>query len=180
MAAAEQRDGWLVECEGAGRFLVPCRELIGALADLLRSLDAGPVLEVCAGSGELAARLRSSGVPVVASDADPPAGSGVPAMPAGEALSTHGPKVALGVFVPTDAGVDEAVLDHPAVEHYVVLSPRIGGLLGSPILWEHPHWTARPLDQITPWMLTRHDVWLGRGEPPVLQHGEAWHLCRKP
>jgi len=195
IAAAEQRDGWLAACEAAGCFLVPCRELIDALAELLGRLlgeSREPVLEVCAGSGELAAALRQSGVPVQATDAEfvvPPSGGGsrlkpelqtgsgdVLRMPAEEALEKFRSRVVLGVFVPFDAGVDEAVLRFPTVRHYVVLGARLGGLFGSPALWRHPQWSAHPLDDVARWILTRHDVWFGPAEPCVLRHGEAWHF----
>jgi len=177
-AAAETRDGWLCACEDAGRFLALSRELVARLADWLRALSAGPVLEVCSGSGELSEALRAAGVSVVATDAAAPAGSGVRHMPAHEALARYRPDVVLGCFVPGDALVDEAVLRFPGVEHYVVLGARIGGVLGSAALWRHPRWTARPLAHVARWMLTRHDVWIGDSDNRILQHGEAWHFRR--
>ncbi len=43
IGAAERGEGWLGACEQAGRFLVPCGELIGSLADWLGSFDDGPL-----------------------------------------------------------------------------------------------------------------------------------------
>lgn len=195
MIAAEQDAGWLAECDDAGRFLAVSRQLVDALADKLRQLAGdGPVLEICAGSGELARALTATGVRVQATDSQVGFGrrtgpehstdtaSHVLPMSAEAALHHFRPKVVLGVFVPFDAGVDEAVLACPSVQHYVVLNARIGGLLGSSALWQRPGWRAEPLDAVGRWMLTRHDVWMGPvgqpdcSEPNILQHGEAWHF----
>jgi hypothetical protein len=179
IARAERGDGWLCACEEQGQFLALTQELVTALAESLRDLDAGPILEICAGRGELAEAIRATGVHVVATDADPPADAPVTRASAEEALRRFRPAVVLGSFVPVDAGVDELVLGFPSVRHYVVLGARIGGLFGSSVLWQAPGWTAEPLEQVARWMLTRHDVWLGPSEPAVLQHGEAWHLRRQ-
>jgi len=166
-----------VACERAGLYLAPCRELVAALAALLgRLARGGVVLEVCAGRGELAAALTEAGQGVLATDADPPAGSSVLRMTAGEALRRCRPRVVLGAFVPVDAGVDEAVLSCPSVEHYVLLNARIGGAFGSPALWRRPGWRAEPVAQIARWMITRHDVWLASPATRILTHGEAWLL----
>jgi len=196
IAAAEAGDGWLCACAEAGRFLLPSRQLVASLAELFGRLcgtgilpvraqhgqDARAtqpsVLEVCAGRGELADALAAAGVPLVAADADPPPGSPVVQASAAVALRRYRPAVVLGCFVPFDAGVDDAVLACPSVQHYVVLGARIGGCLGSPALWQNPQWKAEPLPRISRWMLTRHDVWLGTPRRAVLRHGEVWHFRR--
>ncbi len=102
-------------------------------------------------------------------------------MSAEAALRRFQPAVVLGVFVPHDAGVDEAVLACPSVRHYMIINARIGGVLGSPSLWSAPGWKSEPLEDIRRWVITRHDVWLGHaGEKDggVLHHGEAWHFAR--
>ena len=72
LLAAEQSAGWLAECDDAGRFLAVSRELVDALAAMLRQLAGdGPVLEVCAGSGELAQALACVGVRMQAVDTGP-------------------------------------------------------------------------------------------------------------
>ena len=177
IAQAERRDGWLSACEHNGRFLVPTHEFVMALAQFLRSVKADPILEVCAGRGELAEAIRSAKVPVVATDADPPPGSPVVRASAEEALRRYRPAVVLGCFVPVDAGVDECVMGFPSVRHYVVLGARIGGLFGSGTLWRDRGWVAEPLDRLTRWMITRHDVWVD--ERTIVQHGEAWLFTRK-
>jgi hypothetical protein len=179
IAVAEQRAGWLSACEEAGRFLLPSHELIAALSELLRSLGNGPVVEVCAGRGELAEALASEGVSIVATDADAPPDSPVLRASAEKALARYRPSVVLGCFVPFDAGADEVVMAFPSVRDYIVLGARIGGLFGSAALWRNPGWTAEPLNHISRWMLTRHDVWVGAPTQPILQHGEAWRFCRR-
>ncbi len=198
IADAEQGDGWLCACDDAGRFLALCGELVESLAAFLESLSTsvvvrsgnkrlfaereatmatavdGPIVEVCAGRGELAGALRSAGVEVVATDADPPAGSGVERASADEALRRYRPAVVLGCFCP----VDETVLGFASVRHYVVLGARIGGLFGSVGLRESAQWAVEPLEEVTRWLLTRHDVWVGPTRR-ILRHGEAWHFHRR-
>lgn len=178
IAAAERGEGWLSVCEDAGRFLAPSRELIGSLADCLGSLKDGPVLEVCAGRGELAEALQAAGVRIHATDVELPDGAagGVERISADEALRRHRPTLVLGSFVPVDSGIDRMVMSFPSVRHYVVLGARIGGLFGSATLWEEAGWTARPLDAVTPWIFTRHDVWIDRRR--IIRHGEAWLFSR--
>ncbi len=182
LIAAEQSTGWFDECDDAGRFLAVSRELVDALALALRRFTGSdPVLEVCAGSGELAGPLAALGVCLQATDAEPPAGSEVLRMSAQAAIRHFQPAVILGVFVPHDAGVDEAILACPAVQHYVIVNARIGGALGSASLWNTPGWKSEPLDDVRRWVITRHDVWLGhsgRNNGDVLQHGEVWHFAR--
>lgn len=177
LIAAEQSTGWLDECDDHGRFLAVSRQLVDTLAtELRRYAGNGLVLEVCAGSGELARPLTSLGVRLQATDAEPPEGSEVLRMSAREALDHFQPAVVLGAFVPHDAEVDEAVLACPSVRHYLVVNARIGGMLGSASLWRAQGWKSEPLSDIRRWLITRHDVWLGQTN--VLQHGEAWHFTR--
>ncbi len=182
LIAAEASSGWLDECDDAGRFLAISREFVEALAVVLRRLAGdSPVLEVCAGSGALAFWLAALGVHVQATDAEPPRGSAVLRMSAQAALYQFQPAVVMGVFVPYDAGVDEAVLACPSTQHYVIVNARIGGALGSPSLWTAPGWRSEPLDNVRRWVLTRHDVWLGHAgkkDGDLLQHGEVWHFER--
>lgn len=96
---------------------------------------------------------------------------------ASEALRRHPAPVVLGSFVPCDSGVDREVVESPHVRHYVALNARLGGEFGSAELWTRPGWTLTPLDEVTRWMITRHDAWLGPGKP-LLLHGEAWRLSR--
>ncbi len=177
MIAAEGREGWLCASEDAGRFLSPCRELVESLVETLDALGDGPVLEVAAGSGELVAALQSAGATMIATDIDPPTGSGVSREPARDALRRHRPTVVLGSFVPVDSDLDRLVMSFPTVRHYLVLGARIGGFLGSDELWHNSAWTSTPLETVTPWMLTRHDVWIDNRR--TLRHGEAWHFSRR-
>jgi len=179
LADAKKRDGWLSACQDAGRFLLPCRQLITAPAKVLKSLKAEPVLKVCAGRGELAQALDAVGIPIVATDAKAPAGSIVLRVSTEKALKRYRPAVVLGSSVPLGSRVDEAVLGFPSVQHYIMLGARIGGVLGSEALWQNAAWVAEPLDRVSRWMLTRHDVWMGLPGRVVLQHGEAWHFRRK-
>jgi len=178
VAAAEQRDGWLVECEQRGCYLALNRPLIAALVSTLRSLGDAPVLELCAGDGRLAAALVAASVPVIATDAAPRGDRGVHGISAVDALAQHQPAVVLGSFVPLDSGIDDAVRGADSVRHYLVLNARIGGVLGASSLWDTALWRAERLDHVTPWMITRHDVWLDDPAHTLIQHGEAWLLHR--
>ena len=177
MAAAERSNGWLVACEQVGRFVAVNEQFVAALARQLGALGGSPIVEVCAGDGELADRLRDRGVEVIATDIDPPAGSAVVRAGAAEALRRYQPCVVLGSFVPFDSGVDAQVSAEPCVLHYVRLDARLGGQFGGPALWDGAAWRATQLDEATRWMICRHDVWMGPGQP-ILQHGEAWRLER--
>ncbi len=182
--AAEQTCGWLSACVDAGRFLLLNRELVATLADRLCSWTAEPVLEVCAGRGELAEALAAAGVPIVATDAKVVGGRARARGPvvkssAAEALRRYRPAVVLGAFVPWDSGVDATVMACESVQRYVVLGVRISGVLGSSALWQNSNWRAEPLPEIGRWMLTRHDVWLGTADRKILQHGEAWVFRRE-
>lgn len=178
VADAEHAAGWLLACEDDCRYLALNEQFVAELARCLAALDDGPVVEVCAGAGELAAALRRYGVDVLGTDVDPPAGSAIVRADATQALLRYQPRIVLGSFVPFDAGVDRAVLAESCVAHYVVLNARLGGQFGDACLWEAAQWSATPLEAATRWMICRHDVWLGANRP-LLRHGEAWHFQRK-
>ena len=175
LADAERRDGWLPACEAAGRFFHVTVELADALAEVLRGLSEGPILEICAGRGELAAALRRRGCPVVATDAALHDGAGVIRLDAREALRRYRPTLVLGCFVPTGEQIDQAVLAQPEVRDYVILNARLGPTCGDSDLWNMDGWHARPLGRVAERLVTRHDVWLGNGHE-ILRRGEAWHL----
>lgn len=176
---AEQGEGWLVRCEENGCYLALNDRFVESLGATLEALGGTPVLEVCAGGGALSASLRSAGIDVLATDASPPVEmeGAVERLGADEALLRYRPTIVLGSFVPIDAGVDQRVLDDPCVRHYVVLNARLTGELGAACLWRRPGWSPRRLDDVTRWMITRHDVWVGAGLP-LLSRGEAWLLSR--
>ncbi len=182
LIAAEQSSGWLDECDDTRRFLAISQELVGSLAIVLRKLaGSSTVLEVCAGSGELSSRLVGRGVRIQATDVKPPESSKALCISAEAALLSFQPSVVLGVFVPYDSGVDEAVLACPSVRHYIILNARLNGEIGSSSLWRTPGWKSEPLEDVSRWMITRHDVWLGhtrKENGDVLQHGEVWHFNR--
>jgi hypothetical protein len=179
LAETEMAEGWLARCEDAGQYVALNAPFVRTLAGVLQALGAAPVLEVCAGDGSLAAALRYSGVEVIATDVQPPthALTSVEPISADEALRRYRPRVVLGSFVPVDADVDQRVLDSPEVWEYVVLNARLGGEFGAPCLWTHGGWTRTPLGKVKEWMVSRHDVWLGPGVPP-LSHSEAWRFSR--
>jgi hypothetical protein len=178
IASAEQGSGWLDACLEEDRYLLPNRQFIEVLAYFIRTLPEEPKIEICAGQGELAEALADRGASLTPTDADPPAGSTALPLSAREALEQWRPQVVLGCFVPFDAGVDEAVLACPSVRHYLVLGARVGGEFGSASLWRTPGWQSRSLPHVGRWMLTRHDVWRGPSERPLIQHGEAWCFSR--
>jgi hypothetical protein len=175
----------MAACADAGRYLALSEELVAALARELGAPGAGPVVEVCAGDGALAAALGERGVPLVATDAAPPARAAgrVERLTAAEALERYRPRVVLGSFVPADAGVDARVLGSASVGAYVVLGARLWDGFGSRALWAaaggRAGWRAEPLPAVARWMVTRHDAWLGDGVPP-LRRGEAWRFTRAP
>lgn len=177
VAAAEQGAGWLAACEEQDVYLLLTERMLDALASHLDDIREGSVLEICAGSGGLARALSARSVEVIPTDARTSHDS-VEALCAADALSRYRPGTVLGSFVPCDSGVDERVLDCPAVNHYIILNARIGGRLGSPRIWSHPDWTAERLSAVEKWMICRHDVWLGPGQE-LRRHGEAWHLRRQ-
>jgi hypothetical protein len=180
VAAAERGDGWLVACEEAGLYLAICRELVDALSAVLQPDDAEPILEVCAGTGALAAALRAAGVPVLATDSNPAGGFPVVRADAGESLQRYLTRKVVSVFAPIDSGVDQLVMSFPTVREYVVLGARIGGQFGSFTLWSDSSWTRTPLTDVTRWMIPRHDVVLPSNDrsPRIIQHGEAWQFLR--
>lgn len=177
MGAAEQAEGWLNTCEVARRYLAVNHEFVHALADRLRRADQ-PIVEVCAGDGELAVALRGHDVEVIATDANPPPGASTSVCAdAITALSRYRPSTVLGAFVPFDADIDQAALAAPFVMRYFVLNARLGGQLGHAALWQNPGWRAVPLPDVSRWMICRHDVWMGQNTP-IIQHGEAWLFKR--
>lgn len=182
LIAAEDSTGWFDECDNAGRFLAVSRELVDTLAITLRRLAGNDtILEICAGSGELARSLTARSIHIQATDAEPPAGAETLRISAEAALLRFRPTVVLGVFAPHDAGVDEAVLACPSVRHYVIVNARLGGAIGSSSLWSTPGWKPEPLDYVRRWVITRHDVYLGQAgkkDGDILQHGEVWHFTR--
>lgn len=178
MIAAEREAGWLAACEQAGRHLIVTRELTEAVAKLMRTFLPGPVLEVCAGGGELSVALRQHGVALVSTDAEPPAGSDVVPLDAVDALARFQPRTVIGCFVPIDSDIDRTVLAARSVERYLVIAARINGQLGSSGLWSAADWNPSPLPDISRQLITRHDTWLG-DDRGVLQRGEAWLFERK-
>jgi hypothetical protein len=179
LAVAERGDGWLAACASSGRYVGVAAELADALAAVLRELDpVGPILEICAGNGELAGALKRRGCPVVATDVDPPPSTEVVRLDAAAALNRYRPAVVLGCFVPTGAAIDQAVLACPSVRDYVVLNARLGPLCGDQCLWTSRSWYATRLEHVAERLITRHDVWLNSEK--VVRHGEAWHFRRTP
>lgn len=178
LVEAEHAEGWLTRCVDRGVFLAVNDGLIAALHGVLSSMGAGPVVEVCAGDGTLAAALRNGGSAVIATDACPPprAGEAVQTLAADEVLRRLRPRVVIGSFVPADSGVNEQVLGDSGVGHYLLLTARLpgdGGVPGSPSEWKAEH-----LDHVARWMITRHDFHIDPGRP-IVAHGEAWLLKRK-
>jgi len=178
LRAAEQQNGWLLECEARRTYLSVNRELIRSLARLLRRIaGGGRILEVCAGNGELAIALHSQGLSILATDSHPPEDACVARISAQEALRRHTPGVVLGSFVPFDVHVDEAILATASVKYYVVLNARLNGEFGSSGLWRSHGWAGRPVPEIARWMICRHDTCLFTKDA-VIRHGEAWCFHR--
>lgn len=181
LVAAERAEGWLARCHDEGRYLVPTEELVDEMVRLLVGLGDGPVVEICAGDGSLARALRSGGVGVIATDVSPSVRRPweVRTLAAHEALDRYRPRVVIGSFVPVDADVDRRVLADPDVRHYLVFTARIGHDDGSRPDWDRPGWSRKVVPELTRWLITRHDGWMGE-HLPVLRRGEAWLLSRTP
>ncbi len=181
---AEQSEGWLSVCEQRGVFVALNLEFVQELAVFLRRYTSGPVVEVCAGNGELARALTEAGVEVVPTDVRPTEaaqhgpGPRVLAMDAATALARFRPKTVLAVFVPVDSEVDRQVLSFPSVCHYVVLGARLAGQFGSQWLWRSEGWSAEPVPSLSRFLVTRHDTVAGLSGA-VLQKGEVWWFRRR-
>ena len=175
---AERNEGWLLACEREGVYLALCAELVTSLTDALRPPSDNPVLEVCAGRGELADALRSRGITITAVDSAPTPAPGVESLDIQTALLRYRPSVVVGSFVPFDSGVESAVLRFPSTRRYIMLNARLGGETGPASLWDEPGWHALPATEVSTWMITRHDVWVGSA-PPLVAHGEAWVFERE-
>jgi len=185
MAEAEHGPGWFAACVEAGQYLVPSRSLIDTLAAVLGELSSGSgggggsgaIVEVCTGDGTLATALCEHDLEVIATDSHPPTDAPVERLDAEAALHRHQPRIVLGSFVPWDAGVNEAVLNSPSVQHYLLLHAMLSERDRIERLAKGDALRARRLPEVERWMLTRHDVWMGPNTPPRTK-GQAWVLSR--
>lgn len=195
--AKEEDGGWLTDCIEANRYLAVNREVVAALGQILTMLQAdlgtkaheSPIVEVCAGSGLLAAALRAEGHDVCPTDAKaPPNEHGVDepkhevvVASAAEAVARFHPAVVLGVFVPEDGSIHETVLNCSAVGAYVVLGGAAGGESAFAGLIDRvAGWTVARLPAVQQWMITRHDFVVDASQGPLVRRGEAWLLRREP
>lgn len=177
---AEQAESWLLRCVANDTFLALNVSMVETLAAVLSALGDGPVLEVAAGRGELAAALAARKIDVIPTDASPPTADGyeVLALDAASAVRRFRPGIVLGSFVPADCGAELHVLSSASVRHFITLNARLGWGYGSSALWQAQGWRRILLEDVTRFMVTRHDVWLGNSRP-LLQHGEAWLFSRE-
>ncbi len=155
MEAAEQADGWLAWCRDRDIFVACSGEFVDAVAQELRHL-AGIILEIGAGSGELAAALHKRDVPVLATDPIP-MGPNVTKLAARDALARYRPETVLSSFLPVDAGIEADILRSPGVRHYLYIGPVIMGRVGPDALWSVPQWRAKTLPEINRALISRLD-----------------------
>ena len=155
MEEAERGDGWLAWCEARGLYVAWNPPLVAAVAGVLRECG-GPVLEVGAGDGLLARRLAEQGVEV--RPADPaPAAPEVKRLSCQQALARYAPRAVLTCFAPLDAGIEEQVMSHPAVHHYLYVGPLINDRPGPEGLWSEPGWERIPLPEVDRFLISRLD-----------------------
>lgn len=157
MEQAEQTDSWLSWCREHDVYVTCTQELVQTLAGMLSSSPA-PILELAAGSGQLASELRKQGVPVVAADPAAPAGGDVVPLDARHALALYKPATVLSSFLPVDASIEAQILRCSSVRRYLYIGPKIMGRVGPDSLWSTPGWSASPVPQVDSWLISRLDV----------------------
>src|SRR5579883_168767 len=140
MEQAERGEGWAWWCAQQGIFVVPCRELVEAIARVLSDLP-GPHIEIGSGNGRLADALQ-----IPATDPAPGAPD-VQKMDAREAIEAFRPRTVLSCFPPVDAGIEREIA-RASVEHLVYIGPE------PPCL---PGWQRRSLPDVEAALMTRLD-----------------------
>ena len=155
MEAAERGDGWLAWCRDRNLYVVCSDELVDALTKVLGRFT-GSILEIGAGSGELAIELRRRGVPVTATDVAP-GDSRVIALKAREALDLYKPLTVISSFLPVDAAIEAEVFRSSSARQYLYIGPMIMGRVGPEALWS-AGWAAAPLPEVDAALISRLDV----------------------
>jgi hypothetical protein len=153
---AEKDDGWLAWCRDHNLYVAYSRELLDALAQAL-SQFAGTILELGAGSGELALALRGRAVPVIATDVAPK-NPDVIALAAHNALRTYQPSTVLSSFLPVDGRIEAEILRCASVNRYFYIGPIVMERVGPDSLWSVPGWRAESLPEIDSLLISRLDV----------------------
>ena len=140
MEQAERGDGWAWWCAQHGIFVVPCRELIDAVAEILSPLP-DPQIEIASGKGHLAEALD-----IQATDPAPGAAH-VLQMDARSAIDSFHPRTVLCCFPPVDAGIEHAIAQSQ-VDHFLYIGPEPP---------RFPDWQRQPLPDVDTALLTRLD-----------------------
>lgn len=156
MEQAEQAQGWVAWCRDHDIFVACTDEFVEAVAAELRFFS-GTILEIGAGSGELAAELRERAVPVIATDSAP-TGASVNKLNARDALQRYRPQTVLSSFLPVDTAIEADVLRFPSVRQYLYIGPVIMGRVGPHALWNVAGWNAKPLPNVDAVLISRLDV----------------------
>jgi uncharacterized UPF0146 family protein len=175
MEEAERSDGWLQRCEDSSVFVACAQELVEALTEALAG-SPPPILEVGAGSGQLATELRRRNVPVLATDPKSTDGD-VITLDAEDALRIYNPATVFSSFLPVDAGIESQILQCASVQRYLYIGPKIMGRVGPQSLWNVPGWRTNTLSKVEACLISRLDVLLDfnrgthqRGAGAVLFH----------
>jgi hypothetical protein len=155
MERAESTEGWPFWRQRHNIHVAVADELIAALATRFSKLPE-PILELAAGYGALAAKLRRSGIRITATDSDPADGAVARLSPA-DALRTLAPQTVFCCFAPLDSGIERQVLECGAARHFLYIGPLVARRPGPEALWSNPAWNAEPLPDIDRVLLTRLD-----------------------
>jgi hypothetical protein len=156
MEQAELSDSWLNWCRDRGVFVACAEELVTALANALRN-SPPLILEVGAGSAQLAHELQRQNVAITPADPMSTNTSVIP-LDARKALSIYRPATVFSSFLPVDAGIEKEILQCPSVQRYLYIGPKIMGRTGPESLWRSSGWEAREVPEIDRCLISRLDV----------------------
>lgn len=128
---------WMGFCYYKGLYHIPTVEFVDELADEIRKLGPGPVVEVCAGNGKLSYHLSKRGVYTKATDDYSwkdikRQGSLVENFSCIEALETYKPRIVITSWIPNYGdyvNIGPEVLRFPTVKHFINIQDHKGKAL---------------------------------------------------
>lgn len=157
MEQAERADSWHSWCRERNVYVSCTQELVQAVSAAL-SCSPSTILEIGAGSGEMASELRKRSIPVMATDPAAAGGRDVIPLNARDALVIYKPATVFSSFLPVDAGIEAQILRCASVRRYLYIGPKIMGRVGPDSLWSTPGWIASPLPEVDSCLISRLDV----------------------